>query len=152
VYRGMTQIQKRKDGHLIRFDAATSARMGRVRRHDTKPERIVRSLLHAAGHRFRIENRDLPGSPDIANRRARWAVFVHGCYWHRHSGCAAATTPKRNREFWLAKFRRNVERDEARANELRALGFRVIVVWECQTKRELGRLNEMLLRDLRRSG
>lgn len=126
-------IEKSKDGHVLRFDRATSERMAGIRRSGTQPERVVRQLLHRLGHRFRLRNGDLPGSPDIANRSKRWAVFVHGCYWHRH-GCAATTTPKRNREFWEAKFARNVERDQQAVAALEARGYRVLVVWECETK------------------
>jgi DNA mismatch endonuclease (patch repair protein) len=115
-------------------DDVTSARMGRVRQKATLPELVVRGLLAELGQRYRLHNRDLPGSPDLANRRARWALFVHGCFWHRH-GCSATTTPTRNREFWEAKFARNVARDARAVEELRAAGYLVIVVWECQTKR-----------------
>src|SRR5688572_15632999 len=108
-----------REGHLLEVDDATSARMGLVRQKGTRPELLVRRALSALGHRFRLANRDLPGSPDIANRSRRWAVFVHGCFWHRH-GCKASTTPARNREFWEAKFARNVARDQRRAGELRA--------------------------------
>lgn len=135
--------EKIKDGHLLRVDEETSRRMARIRQRDTKPELIVRKILHAQGHRFRVRNRDLPGSPDIANRARRWVVFVHGCYWHRH-GCKATTTPTRNREFWLAKFARNVERDRERADTLREAGYTVVVVWECETKRSLGELGARL--------
>lgn len=143
-------IEKRKDGYTIRFDEDTSERMAGVRRSDTKPELIVRRLLSELGHRFRVRNRDLPGSPDIANRTRGWVVFVHGCYWHRH-GCRATTTPKRNRAFWEAKFRRNVERDAERVRALREQGYRVVVVWECETKKELDVLRSRLKRELPRS-
>lgn len=122
-----------REGHLLWVDDATSARMGLVRQKGTRPELIVRQELSRLGHRYRVKNRDLAGSPDIANRRQRWAVFVHGCFWHRH-GCKATTTPGRNREFWEAKFARNVARDERALSALRALGFTVVVIWECQTK------------------
>ena len=104
-------------------------------------------FLHELGHRYRVRNRDLPGSPDVANRSRRWAVFVHGCYWHRH-GCKATTTPKRNRAFWEAKFARNVERDAESAAALRKLGFTVVVVWECETKGDLAALRERLHSEL----
>lgn len=140
-------IEKRKDGHTIRFDEETSERMAGVRQKDTKPELIVRRILHGLGHRYRVRNRDLPGSPDIANRSRGWVVFVHGCYWHRH-GCKATTTPKRNREFWEAKFRRNVERDAERSAALRDAGYEVVVVWECETKRDLDALRVRLTQEL----
>jgi DNA mismatch endonuclease (patch repair protein) len=122
-----------REGHLLLVDDATSARMGLVRQKGTKPELVVRRVLASLGLRFRLANRDLPGSPDIANRRQRWAVFVHGCFWHRH-GCKATTTPTRNREFWEAKFERNIERDRRAVEALRAEGYTVVVLWECATK------------------
>lgn len=121
------------DGYLIEVDAATSVRMSRIRQRDTRPELVVRRWLHAHRVRYRVNNRDLPGSPDVANRRKRWAVFVHGCYWHRHPGCRRTTTPRRNREFWLKKFEANEVRDRSVQRELEKMGYRVFVVWECET-------------------
>ena len=123
------------DGHRIIVDEETSERMGRVRQKGTKPELIVRQIIHGLGHRYRVENRDLPGSPDIANRSRGWAVLVHGCYWHRHRGCSRTTTPTRNRRFWEDKFQANVARDKRAVQELRRLGYRVVIVWECQCER-----------------
>jgi DNA mismatch endonuclease, patch repair protein len=123
-----------RDGYRVIVDDRTSRRMADIRQHGTKPELIVRSIVTALGQRYRVSNRDLPGAPDLANRRRRWAIFVHGCYWHRHSGCRLATTPTRNREFWVAKFDRNVARDAKAVAELRALGFRVAIAWECETR------------------
>lgn len=113
-------------------DPTTSARLARIRQRDTKPELVVRLMLHALGHRFRVRNRDLPGSPDIANRTRRWAVFVHGCFWHAHEGCPKATVPKRNREFWEAKLAANRARDQRAVSQLRSAGWQVVTVWECQ--------------------
>ncbi len=110
-----------------------SLRMGNIRQSGTDPELRVRRAATAVGLRYRLDNRDLPGSPDLANRRQKWAVFVHGCFWHRHSGCRKATTPKSNRDFWTAKFARNQTRDQRVATELQSLGFSVVVVWECET-------------------
>ena len=132
-----------REGHLLLVDDVSSARMGQVRQKGTQPELVVRSLLSSLGHRFRVGRRGLSGSPDIVNVRRRWVVFVHGCFWHRH-GCKATTTPGRNREFWEAKFQRNVERDRRSIAALEALGYTVIVVWECETKRELERLRQKL--------
>jgi DNA mismatch endonuclease (patch repair protein) len=115
-------------------DAETSRRLGRIRQRDTAPELAVRRLLYQLGLRFRVRNCDLSGSPDVANRAARWAVFVHGCFWHRHAGCRRTTTPKRNREFWLAKFEANVARDDRVVEALRSRGFEVAVIWECETQ------------------
>lgn len=80
--------------------------------------------------------RGLPGSPDMANKTRRFAVFVNGCFWHRHEGCHKTTTPSNNRAFWLAKFRANVKRDRMRTAALRAMGYRVVVIWECETRNE----------------
>lgn len=120
------------DGHRIVVDEETSARMSRVRQKGTKPELTVRRLMHELGHRYRVENRDLPGSPDIANRTRGWAVFVHGCYWHRHPGCSKATTPTRNRAFWEDKFKANVQRDRRALRQLQRMGYQTTVVWECE--------------------
>lgn len=105
-----------------------------MRQRDTSPEVEVRRILHRLGHRFRIHNRDLPGSPDIANRGRRWAVFVHGCFWHRHAHCHRTTTPKRNREFWVEKFEANIRRDARVQASLRERGWEVLVVWECEVE------------------
>lgn len=106
--------------------------MSAVRGKNTKPELAVRSVAHAIGFRFRLHCRDLPGTPDLVFPRLRRVVLVHGCFWHRHQGCAATTTPKANAEFWAEKFKRNVARDRATARTLRQQGWRVLVVWECQ--------------------
>jgi DNA mismatch endonuclease, patch repair protein len=132
-----------REGHLLRVDDATSTRMAGVRQKATQPELLVASLLRALGQRYRLNNRDLDGSPDFANRRAGWALFVHGCFWHRH-GCSATTTPTRNREFWEAKFARNLARDARTSDALRTAGYRVIVIWECETKRGAPGLLERL--------
>lgn len=124
--------------------------MSRIRGSDTTPERLVRSLLHRMGYRFRLHRKDLPGRPDIVLPRYRTVVLVHGCYWHRHPGCRLAYTPKSNADFWRAKFRENVSRDVRQSQELTALGWRVITVWECET-RELRVLSERLLQDLESS-
>lgn len=121
------------EAHLV-VDRSTSERLGRIRQHGTDVELAVRRLLSSLGLRYRLGNRDLPGSPDVANRSKRWAVFVHGCYWHSHQGCPRATVPKRNREFWESKFAVNRRRDARVIRNLRRLGFRVLVVWECELK------------------
>jgi DNA mismatch endonuclease (patch repair protein) len=120
-----------------------SARMARVRQHGTAPELAVRRIATSLGLRYRVSNKDLPGNPDLANRTRKFAIFVHGCYWHRHAGCGKSSTPKVNVSFWAAKFARNLERDEAATRELRNAGFRVIVVWECET-RKLGKARSVL--------
>lgn len=108
--------------------------MSRQKQLGTVPELAVRALVRDAGGSYRVRNRDLPGSPDLANRRRKWAIFVHGCFWHAHSGCPQAVLPKRNREIWKSKLSGNRARDQRAARDLRRLGFRVLIVWECQTK------------------
>lgn len=134
-----------RDGHLIEVDDATAQRMAKIRQHGTTPELAVRAIVYALGHRYRTTNRDLAGSPDLANRSKRWAIFVHGCFWHRHHGCRLTTTPSRNREFWRAKFERNIARDTATIARLEADGYEVAVVWECET-RDIPRLTGQLAR------
>jgi DNA mismatch endonuclease, patch repair protein len=113
--------------------AARSSNMARIRSTDTGPERRVRCALHAAGFRFRLHRRDLPGTPDLVLPRWKVVVFVHGCYWHRHAGCRNASTPKSQVEFWQAKFDANVDRDTRVQERLFHAGWTVIVIWECQT-------------------
>jgi DNA mismatch endonuclease (patch repair protein) len=97
----------------------------------TKPELVLRRALHRAGLRFRLHARNLPGRPDVVLPRHRVAILVHGCFWHRHSGCHWCSTPGSNQHFWTEKFAGNVERDLRTRHELRAAGWRVAVVWEC---------------------
>ena len=110
--------------------------MSRVKSKDTTPEMLVRSFLHRRGFRFRLHVRELPGHPDIVFPKYRTVVEVRGCFWHRHRGCKAATTPTSNTDYWTKKFRRNVERDKQTKAALRKLGWRVIVVWECQLRKQ----------------
>ena len=122
--------------------------MSRIRSKDTKPEMIVRRLLHAMGVRFRLHRADLPGKPDIVLGPRRLVIFVHGCFWHRHPGCREATMPAANRDFWLDKLEGNAARDLRHRAALRKLGWRVAVIWECETKqpeklaRRLARLTD----------
>lgn len=127
--------------------------MSRIPNKNTKPEILVRSLLHRMGYRFTVNatnNRKLLGKPDIVLPKYRTVIFVHGCFWHRHKGCKETTTPKSRTEWWQAKFDGNVERDRRNQRELRKIGWKVIVVWECQTKKAEGiaktaeRLNRLL--------
>jgi DNA mismatch endonuclease (patch repair protein) len=109
--------------------------MSRIRSGDTKPEKLVRTLLHRVGYRFRIRVNTLPGRPDIVLPKYRTAIFVHGCFWHRHAECRYAYTPKSRTNFWGEKFKATVERDRKKSDELRSVGWRVIVVWECELKK-----------------
>jgi DNA mismatch endonuclease (patch repair protein) len=125
--------------------------MSRIRGKDTKPEKLMRSLLHRAGYRFRLHDPKLPGKPDIVLKKFKAVVFVNGCYWHRHPGCPKAYTPKTNTEFYQAKFDATVERDRRKANELREMGWRVITVWECELQKDCNAVLENVRRQLGRS-
>ena len=108
--------------------------MSRIRGKDTKPEILVRKGLHARGFRFRLQDRKLPGRPDIVLPKWGVAIMVNGCFWHGHKGCRYATRPKENTEFWEAKITRNRHRDEVTSAHLEALGWTVITIWECELK------------------
>ena len=111
--------------------------MSRIRSNDTAPELVVRSFLHRNGFRFRLHAKTLPGHPDIVLPKYKTVVEVRGCFWHRHLGCSKATTPSSNADFWNAKFKRNVERDRKNILALQKLGWQVIVVWECETRKKV---------------
>jgi len=115
------------------IDPARSALMSRVRSKNSKPELVVRRLTHALGYRFRLHRRDLPGTPDLVFPRLRKAIFVHGCFWHRHRGCSRTTTPKTRAAYWEKKFKQNIKRDAVKESTLKSLGWDVLVVWECET-------------------
>ena len=110
--------------------------MSRILSANTKPEIRVRSMLHQMGYRFRLHRKDLSGKPDIVLPKYETVIFVHGCFWHRHPNCQFAYTPKSRVDFWKKKFARNLARHEEVAAELTADGWRVFVVWECETKDE----------------
>jgi len=115
-----------------RFSPAVRSRiMRRIRASDTKPELAVRSFLHRAGLRFRLHCRNLPGKPDIVLPRFRTIVLVHGCFWHQHGGCRLAKIPKSNRRYWVPKLRRTACRDKVNRRALAAMGWKVLVIWEC---------------------
>lgn len=110
--------------------------MSGIQSKNTKPEMLVRRYLHAQGFRYRLHTRELPGSPDLVLPKYRVVIFVHGCFWHRHASCRFATQPSSNIERWETKFQINVERDARNVAALQAAGWRVLVVWECELKRE----------------
>lgn len=120
--------------------------MAQVKGKDTGPEMAVRRLLHALGYRFRLHRRDLPGKPDIVLPRLRTVIFVHGCYWHRHTGCRRATTPRTRTEFWETKFARTVARDKQQRDQLIATGWRVLTIWECETRDRDALLDNLVLK------
>ena len=123
--------------------------MSRVSSKNTKPELCVRSFLHRQGLRFRIHRKDLPGKPDLALPKYRTAIFVHGCFWHRHKGCPRATMPSTRIDFWKRKFERNVVRDRLNQAALKKENWKVVVVWECELStidKRMDSLNELICR------
>jgi DNA mismatch endonuclease (patch repair protein) len=113
-----------------------SKMMASVRSKNSKPEKEVRSLLHAEGYRFRIHRKDLPGNPDIVLVKYKKVIFVHGCFWHQHAGCPKAKRPKTRKKFWDKKLNENIDRDKRNLRELEELGWISHVIWECQTMRK----------------
>jgi DNA mismatch endonuclease, patch repair protein len=116
--------------------ALRSANMSAIRSQGMKPEMIVRSTVHKMGYRFRLHGAELPGKPDLVFASRRCVIFVNGCFWHQHAkkSCLDGRLPKSNREYWIPKLSRNVQRDKANRAALRKLGWRTLVVWECETK------------------
>jgi|ERR1043165_6010057 DNA mismatch endonuclease (patch repair protein) len=132
----------------VHTPAQRSFNMSRIRARDTKPEKVLRSLLHRAGLRFRKHVSSLPGKPDIVLPKYKAVVLVHGCYWHRHPGCRFATTPATNTPFWTEKFAGTVERDRRAGDALRALGWRVFTIWECDLRTGAEAAVEQLVREI----
>jgi len=130
-----------------------SRRMARIRGKNTAPEMALRQALHALGLRFRLHSKELPGKPDLIFPKFKAIVFVHGCFWHRHTACKIATIPKSNTEFWAAKFDKNVTRDAMTVDLLKSKGWRVFVVWECElgTKKKAQEKALLLAEQIRRS-
>jgi DNA mismatch endonuclease Vsr len=128
-------------------DPARSALMARVRQRGTAAELVVAASLRSLGASYRRNVRSLPGSPDFANQTRKWAIFVHGCFWHHHVRCKRATVPRSNRDFWREKFAANRRRDKRATVKLRRCGYRVAVIWECEIGNDdlvLERLSEVL--------
>lgn len=123
--------------------------MSRIKGKDTKPEKLVRSLLHRMGYRFRLHVAELPGTPDIVLPRHGKIVFVNGCFWHGHKLCRKGRLPETNTGFWQAKIEKNVERDKTAAQSLKNAGWQVLTIWECQTQ-NLGKLTLRLERFMKR--
>ena len=111
-----------------------SERMGRIKHRDTKPEMIVRRLAHSMGYRYRLQGREIPGRPDIVIRNKKKAIFVHGCFWHRHPHCRHARIPKTRQGFWVPKLEGNRTRDLRNQAELTNAGWKYLLIWECEIK------------------
>jgi DNA mismatch endonuclease (patch repair protein) len=111
-----------------------SGNMRQIRAENTAPEILLRRLLHGAGYRFRLHRKELPGKPDMTFPGRRAVIFVHGCFWHQHRACQDGHIPGSRTDYWVPKLRRNVKRDMRVRRELRNLGWRVLVVWECELK------------------
>jgi DNA mismatch endonuclease (patch repair protein) len=139
------------EGWLKRVDTVDSARrseiMARVRSKDTAPELVVRRLVFAMGYRYRLHSKRLPGRPDLVFAGLRKVIFVHGCFWHRHRGCALARLPKSRTEFWVPKLEANRKRDERDKRALVRGGWKVLMIWECQLKNK-SHLQKRVLRFL----
>ncbi len=121
--------------------------MSRIRGSNTRPEIKLRSMLHRSGYRFRVNVKNLPGKPDIVLPKYKTIIFLHGCFWHRHSNCRYAYTPKTRQAFWLNKFKANASRDKKVNRSLRNLGWQIVIVWECEMKaprRVLSRIVDQL--------
>jgi len=123
--------------------------MACIRKANTKPEMVVRRALRSKGVGYRLHRRDLPGTPDIVLPSRKTAIFVHGCFWHRHPGCRYAYSPKSRTDFWQVKFLRNVERDRQKVEQLEMLGWNVKTIWECETRNH-ARLDKQISQILKR--
>jgi DNA mismatch endonuclease (patch repair protein) len=127
-----------------------SSLMSRIRSKDTQPERKLRSALFSKGFRFRIHKTGLPGRPDIVLSKYRTAIFVHGCFWHQHENCKSCFVPQTRQEYWLPKLKANTDRDKRNISELTDKGWTVIVVWECEIKKDLEEVASALAQKLKR--
>ena len=112
--------------------AKRSWNMSRIRSKNTKPELIVRKVLHNSGIRYRLHARNLPGKPDLSNKSKKFAIFVNGCFWHQHKGCKRASIPKSNTDYWIPKLEKNVNRLRENLETLDTMGYRTAVIWECE--------------------
>ena len=121
-----------------------SYNMSLIKGKNTKPEITVRKYLHAQGYRFRLHVKDLPGKPDIVLPKYKTVIFVHGCFWHQHPGCKHAARSASNQEYWEKKLDRNINRDKRNLNDLGLLGWRVLVIWECETRDKAALVERMI--------
>jgi len=117
--------------------------MNRIRSKNTRPELIVRKMLHNSGIRYRLHARNLPGKPDLSNKSKIFAIFVNGCFWHQHKGCKRASIPKSNTDYWIPKLEKNVNRFKENLDRLDTMGYRTAVIWECEVN-DLENNNELM--------
>lgn len=122
--------------------------MSRIKGKDTEIEVAVRKQLFSYGYRYRKNDKNLPGKPDIVFPKYKTVIFVHGCFWHLHSDCKIARIPKSNTDFWIAKLKRNVEKDKSNKQKLEDMGWKVITVWECEIKKDLDSVVNMIIGEL----
>jgi len=125
-----------------------SAVMANIRGKNTKPEILLRSYLFKSGFRFRIHPKELPGKPDIVLPKYKTAIFVHGCFWHYHQGCREGRVPNTNSKFWLDKLSKNVERDAKSEKLLKSLGWKVIIIWECDIEKRIEETGSLLIKNI----
>ena len=124
--------------------------MSRIRSKNTNPEKVVRALLHSQGYRFRLHRKDLPGKPDIVLKKYNTVILVNGCFWHQHKSCKRANIPKSNKEYWIPKIERNKKRDKRNIKEIKNLGWRVMVVWECEVKKNPHKIVNKVIKFLKK--
>ena len=123
--------------------------MSRIRSKDTKPEIVFRKRLHSLGYRYSLHKKDLPGKPDLYLRKYNLAIFIHGCFWHRHKGCSRCTSPSQNKEYWSAKFKKNVEHDKMVYRELKRQNMNLLIFWECEIKpKKMDELDKKIIRKI----
>jgi DNA mismatch endonuclease (patch repair protein) len=127
-----------------------SANMGKIRSKDTLPEMRVRKALWRMGYRYRLYYKSLPGKPDIVITKQKIVIFVHGCFWHRHENCIEASRPKTNSEYWETKINKNIERDKKHQEEIKQLGYKVFIIWECEVKEDTEKNIKLLEKLLRK--
>ena len=129
---------------LHKVSEQRSRNMSAIKSKNTKPEIAVRKVLHSMGYRFRLHRKNLPGSPDIVLPKYKTVIFVHGCFWHRHENCKYASTPKTREEFWQNKFKVNLKRDREIQEKIKNIGWKSVVIWECEVKNNKLNLEEFI--------
>jgi DNA mismatch endonuclease (patch repair protein) len=129
----------------VHSKATRSHNMSRIKSKNTKPEILVRKFLHKNGFRFRLHVKNLPGKPDIVLPKYKTVVFVHGCFWHGHAGCKYYVVPKTRTDWWLNKINTNISNDENAEESLKALGWKIITIWECELKKSNAEISLKLL-------